>query len=147
MKKLKATNENDIETSPASSCFRSLKRDATEAVMDEYDIEMEIILAEELLQGDMKRNRALKSDSCETDPHTRENEVQYETRSLASSWESLNEKLTVVAEKEQMSRFKKMQEYGDGWQTTVLEGEASVREKKMQDKSKDLGSIGCSDTT
>ena len=49
---------------------RSLKRDATEAVMDKHDIEMEITLAVKLLQEGMKWKRALKSDSCETDHHT-----------------------------------------------------------------------------
>ena len=46
------------------------KRDATEAVMDKHDIEMEITLAVKLLQEGMKWNRALKSDTCETDHHT-----------------------------------------------------------------------------
>ena len=56
MKKLKATNENDFKSSPAS-CFRSLKRDATEAVVDKHDIGMEVTLAVKLVQRDRKWNR------------------------------------------------------------------------------------------
>ena len=61
MKKLKATNENDFKTSPASSCFRSLKHDATEAVVDKHDIEMEVTLAVKLVQRDMKWNRNVET--------------------------------------------------------------------------------------
>ena len=94
-----------------SSSHHSLKRNATEAEMDKPDDEMEITLVEKLMQEDMKWNQSLRSDMCTTEhPDMRRMEVDMNYYD-ENSWEPLDEKLVVAAEKEEMSRFKKMQVY------------------------------------
>ena len=88
-----------------------LKRDATEAETDKPDDEMEITLVEKLMQEDMKWNQSLRSDMCTTKhPDIRRIDVDM-NYSDEKSWEPLDAKLVVAAEKEEMSRFKKMQVY------------------------------------
>ena len=110
-KKPKTRNKDDVETGPSSSSHHSLKRDATEAEIDKPDDEMEITLVEKLLQEDMKWNQSLRSDMCTTEhPDIRRMEVDLNYFD-EKSWEPLDAKLVVAAEKEEMSRFKKMQVY------------------------------------
>ena len=110
-KKPKTTKAEDVETGPSSSSHHSLKRNATEAEMDKPDDEMEITLVEKLMQEDMKWNQSLRSDMCTTEhPDMRRMELDMNYYG-ENSWEPLDAKLVVAAEKEEMTRFKKMQVY------------------------------------
>ena len=88
MKKLKATNDDEIEICPASSCYRSLMRDATGAEMDKHDIGETAAGRHEVKQG--IEVRYLRDRSSHT--------VQYEIH-RRTQLEPLDAKLTVVSKK------------------------------------------------
>ena len=101
-KKPKTTNDDDIEIGPSSSGHHSLKHDATEAEIDKPDDEMEITLLEKLTQNS-------RSVMCTTE-HPGIGRMEVDMNYFdEDSWEPLDAKLVVAAEKEEMSRFEKMQ--------------------------------------
>ena len=96
--KPETTNEDDIEIGPSSSCPHSLKRDVTDAEMNELDDEIEIKLVEKLMQEDMKWNKSVGSDMWPEHPETRIMKVDMNDFD-ENSWELLRAELVVAAEK------------------------------------------------
>ena len=82
-----------------------MKRDASEAEIDKPDDEMDVTLVEKLMQDDMMWSQSLRSDMCTTEHPDMRKEVDM-NHFDENSWELLDAKLVVAAEKEEMSRFK-----------------------------------------